>query len=287
MTSIFTVLWLILTYILLISFAMQKKRKPLHLCCHIGITLCIALLLSWYVPGKDEASITMLDVGQGQCILLQSQGRTFLVDCGGDNDEITADLAAETLLGRGIDTLDSVILTHYDRDHMGGLPYLLTRVDTDILILPDTEDQGKQALLPDSAETLLVSDTVIMEYEDTRITVFGPVYEGYSNENSLCVLFETENCAILITGDRSGFGERMLLRQFEIPDVDILVAGHHGSQYSATEELLDAVTPETVLISLSEDNNYNHPAPELLERLAQRGCTVYRTDMSGTITIRR
>ena len=287
MTSIFTVLWLILTYILLISFAMQKKRKPLHLCCHIGITLCIALLLSWYVPGKDKTSITMLDVGQGQCILLQSGSRTFLVDCGGDNDEITADLAAEMLLGRGIETLDGVVLTHYDRDHMGGLPYLLTRVDTDILLLPDTEDQGKRTLLPDSAETLLVSDTVTMEYEDTRITVFGPVYEGYSNENSLCVLFETENCAILITGDRSGFGERMLLRQFEIPDVDILVAGHHGSQYSATEELLDVVTPETVLISLSEDNNYNHPAPELLERLAQRGCTVYRTDMSGTITIRR
>ena len=100
-------------------------------------------------------------------------------------------------------------------------------------------------------------------------------------------MFETENCAILITGDRSGFGERMLLRSFQLPDVDILVAGHHGSGYSATEELLDAVTPETVLISLSEDNNYNHPAPELLQRLQARGCTVYRTDISGTITIRR
>ena len=230
----------------------------------------------------------MLDVGQGQCILLQSEGRTFLVDCGGDNDEIAADLAAETLLGRGIETLDGVILTHYDRDHMGGLPYLLTRVGTELLILPNTEDQGKRKLLSEiPGETLLVSDSAEIEYGSTRLTVYGPVYDGYSNENSLCILFETENCVILITGDRSGFGERMLLRQFELPDVDILVAGHHGSEYSATEDLLDAVTPETVLISVSKDNNYGHPALDLLQRLEERGCRVYRTDERGTITIRR
>ena len=286
--SIFIVLWLVFVYALIAAFVVQKHRNPLHLVCHMVLGLCVALLLSWYVPGKEKSSITMLDVGQGQCILLQSEGRTFLVDCGGDNDEAAADLAVGTLLSQGIRTLDGVILTHYDFDHMGGLPYLLTRMDTELLILPDTQDLGKRALLPEiTGEQVLVSDILTVEYENTRLTVFGPVYSGYSNENSLCVLFETEDCDILITGDRSGFGERMLLRQFTLPDVDILVAGHHGSQYSATEELLDAVKPETVLISLSEDNNYNHPAPELLQRLEARGCTVYRTDVSGTITIRR
>ncbi len=194
----------------------------------------------------------------------------------------------QALLSRGIFILDGVILTHYDRDHMGGLPYLLTRIDTGLLILPDTEDQGKRQLLPESGGELLpVEDTLTMEYDTTKITVFGPVYSGYSNENSLCILFETENCDILITGDRSGFGERMLLRTAELPDVDILVAGHHGSGNSTTEELLDAVTPETVLISVSEDNNYGHPDPALLQRLEERGCIVYRTDLCGTITIRR
>ena len=119
------------------------------------------------------------------------------------------------------------------------------------------------------------------------MTIFGPEFVEEDNENSLCVLFETENCVILITGDRSGFGERMLLREFQLPDVDILVAGHHGSRYSTTEDLLDTVTPETVLISVSEDNNYNHPASELLARLEERGCMIYRTDECGTITIRR
>ena len=286
--SIFIVLWLLFAYFSMAVFILRKRRSPLHLVCHLVIGLCVALLLSWNVPGKEKASITMLDVGQGQCILLQSEGRTFLVDCGGDNDEAAADLAAATLLSQGIYTLDGVILTHYDRDHMGGLPYLLTRMDTQLLILPDTEDQGKRTMLPEIiGEQMLVSDSLTVEFGSTRLTVFGPIYSGYSNENSLCVLFETEDCDILITGDRSGFGERMLLRSFQLPDVDVLVAGHHGSGYSVTSALLDAVKPETVLISLSKDNNYGHPAPELLERLNQFGCTVFRTDQHGTITYRR
>ena len=79
----------------------------------------------------------------------------------------------------------------------------------------------------------------------------------------------------------------MLLRSRTLPDVDILVAGHHGAADSTSWQLLEAVTPETVLISVSKNNIYGHPAPELLARLAEFGCTVYRTDESGTITIRR
>ena len=138
-----------------------------------------------------------------------------------------------------------------------------------------------------SGERVLVSDTLTVTYGNTKLTVFGPVYGGYSNENSLSILFETENCDILVTGDRSGFGERMLLRQHEIPDVDILVAGHHGSGDSTSQELLDAVTPETVLISVSEDNHYGHPDSGLLQRLEERGCDIYRTDIHGTIVMGR
>ena len=104
---------------------------------------------------------------------------------------------------------------------------------------------------------------------------------------SLCILFDTEKCDILVTGDRSGFGERALLRYARIPDVDILVAGHHGSRHSACEELLAAVTPEIVCISVGKHNSYGHPAPELLQRLQDFGCSIYRTDQHGTITIRR
>ena len=280
-TQPFVAVWLVGVYLGLAVFLLRRKRNPVNYGCWVSIGLSVALFLGWLVPRQQESGITMLDVGQGQSILLQSEGHTFLVDCGGDYDAIAAETAALELLGQGIRRLDGVIVTHYDRDHFGGIPYLLSWVDTDMLILPDTDDRGKREGL--TGETVLVSDMLIMEDGNTKLTVFGPVYSGYSNENSLCILFETENCAILITGDRSGFGERMLLRQQDLPDVDILVAGHHGSGYSTTDELLDAVTPETVLISLSEDNNYGHPDPQLLQRLEERGIAVFRTDIHGTI----
>ena len=106
------------------------------------------------------------------------------------------------------------------------------------------------------------------------------------NESSLALLFRRDNCDILITGDRSGFGERMLLKTVDIPVVDILVAGHHGSKHSTCEELLLAVRPKTVVISVGE-NSYGHPAKEALDRVAAIGSEVYRTDLYGTIIFRR
>jgi hypothetical protein len=160
----------------------------------------------------------------------------------------------------------------------------------DVLILPEgrgAKDWDDTLLKHHTGEVLRGDESLQICWEDAKISVYSSWNTETSNESSLCVLFQTQKCAILITGDRSGFGERMLLRSFSLPDVDILVAGHHGSVYSTTEDLLDAVTPETVLISVSEDNNYGHPAPELLQRLEARGCTVYRTDEHGTITLRR
>ena len=285
MNSIYFAFWLIFVYVLLTVFlAMEKKRPGMLLCCSI-LGLCVALLCSWTEPLASDTRITMLDVGQGQSILLQSEGKTFLVDCGGDSDEETADLIAETLLSQGIRTLDGIVLTHYDRDHAGGLHHLLTRVDASVLFLPDTRNDFEK---PQNADQIVyVWEDVELSFGPSKLQIYGPVYSGFDNENSLCVLFDTEKCDILITGDRSSFGERMLLRRSALQDVDILVAGHHGAADSASEELLNAVRPETVLISVAQDNIYGHPAASLLQRLESFGCAVFRTDQNGTIIIRR
>ena len=283
--SIYIVFWLVFVYILLAVFLWMKNKQPgVLICCGVA-GLCIALLASWAEPLMADTRITMLDVGQGQSIILQSEGKTFLVDCGGDDDEETADLIAGTLLSQGITRLDGIILTHFDRDHAGAIHHLLNRIDTDHLFLPDTRNEFE--LPRTDGEIIYVWEDMELSFGDAVLRIYGPVYSGPSNENSICVLFDTKNCDILITGDRGAFGERMLLRNRALPDVDILVAGHHGAADSTSRELLEAVTPETVLISVSENNSYGHPAPELLKRLAEFGCTVCRTDESGTIVIRR
>lgn len=277
--------WLVFCYVLLVVLLLSSKRNPRILFGCLTTGLCAALLASWIEPMLWDTRMTVLDVGQGQSIVLQSEGRTFLIDCGGDRDDETADLISEYLLSQGIIQLDGMILTHCDRDHAGALENLLTRIDIPMLLLPAVEN----AIQPDffNGHVLYVDEDLEIQFGKSRLVIYGPIYQGDSNENSLCVLFDTENCDILITGDRSKFGEQMLLRSNVLPDVDVLIAGHHGASDSTSYGLLNTVKPETVMISVGAENRYGHPSPELLTRLMEYGCRIYRTDRDGTIIFRR
>lgn len=282
--SPYIVAWLVLVYVLLGLFLLAGKRRPgLYACC-CTLGLCAALIAAWWEPLTSDMSFTMLDVGQGQCLLLRAGSQVYVVDCGGDSDTKTADIAAETLLSRGFSHVDGLILTHLDRDHAGAAENFLSRIQTGFVILPNTAETLE---VPADTKSVYASQELSIGGEKGILRIFPPVYAADHNEMSLCVLFDTEKCDILITGDRNGFGERSLLRNAEIPEADILVAGHHGAKSSTCQELLDAVRPEIVCISAGEGNPYGHPAPELLMRLTDFGCAVYRTDQNGTITIRR
>ena len=287
--SVYIVFWLAFVYVLLGIFLLSKNKHPRVLISCATLGLCLALLASWTEHGFFDTHFTALNVGQGQCLILHHNGKTFLIDCGGSSDKIAANEAAETLLSRGITKVDGMILTHGDRDHAGGISYLLTRVDAGFLMMPATTAPETAASLTAgfSGEVILAEEDLLIDLGEGKISVFGPIFAAESNENSLCVLFESENCAILVTGDRGVLGETVLLHEAYIPDVDLLVAGHHGSKSSTSEELLGAVSPDTVFISVGEDNAYGHPAQELLDRLTAFGCEIYRTDQNGTLIFRR
>ena len=287
--SIYIVAWLGFVYVLLSVFLLQKNRKPGLLACCGAVGLCLALAASWADGLFDQCRMTVLDVGQGQSILLESGKKTFLVDCGGSDGEDAADLAAETLLSRGISRLDGIILTHFDRDHAGGMSDLLTRIPADVLFVPDVEEETgiDDALeLQMEGRTVRVSRDLELAYGDVSISIYAPVLRDSGNESSLAVLFRAQNCDILITGDRSSFGERMLLKTAALPELEVLVVGHHGSKNSACRELLEATKPNLAVISVGE-NPYGLPASETLERLYDAGCVVYRTDLQGNIVFRR
>ncbi len=288
--SIYIVIWLIFAYVLLAIYLLIR-RKPAMLFAGLVLTgLFASVALSWVEPLMDECRVTMLDVGQGQAILLQSEGKNFLVDCGGDYDEGAADMTAETLLSQGIYTLDGVILTHYDADHAGGVPHLLTRVATENLFLPHAEDPDDvcgKLRNASNATMHSVREDVKIRYGNAEITIFAPVSYNSGNESSMCVLFQTENCDILIIGDRSEKTERLLIQRHELPQLDVLVAGHHGARTSTSVELLQATNPEYVFISVGEDNPYRHPAQQTIDRILEFGCKILCTDESGTVIFRR
>ena len=281
----YVVVWLAFVYVLLAVFLLQKKKQPVTLLCCGVLGLLLAVGIGWAEPMMDDCRVTVLNVGQGQCVLLQSEGRTWMVACGGDDDEDVADIAADALLSRGVTRLDGVILTHYDLDHAGALINLLTRVPADVVLLPDMEDP--EDLRHRVENPVLVASDLALSYGSTEMTIFAPMLGETGNESSLCVLFTAANCDILITGDRSALGETILLKNAELPKLEILIAGHHGSAYSTSEELLAATKPAIVAVSCGEDNPYGHPAGELLARLTNYGCAVYRTDLDGDLIFRR
>ena len=117
----------------------------------------------------DDVRFTVLDVGQGQCLLLQCDGRSYIVDCGGSSDAQAADTAAETLLSQGVSKIDALILTHYDRDHAGGVSNLLTRIDAEMLVLPPVYSD----LTLDAPQILYASDDLLLDSGETEIRIFA------------------------------------------------------------------------------------------------------------------
>lgn len=289
-SNFYAVIWVLGLYVMLAIFLFQQNKQPKLLLVSIVFTFLLAQAFSWFEPLNDDFRVTMLDVGQGQSILLQSEGKTFLVDCGGDDSEDAADTTAEALLSQGISRLDGIIVTHFDKDHVGGVVNLLSRIHTDRLILPDVEDEdeiGETLASATNTNVFYIGNDTKYTFGNAEMTLFAPISSESDNESSICILFQRENCGILITGDRGVSGEMALLQNHTIPQVDILVAGHHGSSGSTSTALLEATSPQTAWISVGADNRYGHPTSAVLQRLTEAGCEIYRTDIHGTIIFRR
>lgn len=286
--SIYIVAWLLICYVLLTVFFLAKKKYPGILAACICVTLSIAVAASWLEPLMDDFRFTALNVGQGQCLLLQSKGKTYVIDCGSDQPKVAADRAAAMLRSRGVHKIDGLVLTHYDADHANAVDYLLYRIPADTLYLPVTDDKtnmGRFAQRYGDQICWIEQDTQISD-RDIQISLYPATDYSNLNESSMCVLCQVDNCDILITGDRQQTGERRLLENHDLPDLEILVAGHHGSKNATSLELLQATMPDAVVISVQADNRYGHPHQETLDRLTIFGCRIYRTDQMGNITFK-
>lgn len=287
--SVYIVLWIAACYLLFAVFLLYKKKSPVLLLTSMAVCLAVALTASYMEPRLDDVRITVFDVGEGQSILLQTHGKYYLVDCGGSSSDEAADTVSQTLLSQGVATLDGLILTHYDVDHSGGVPGLLSRVNAKNLYLPDIVDNGDmRQWLTDNYQNKIVwvkENACLSDAKSTLTLLPAHADSDEENENSLCVLFQTKNCDILITGDRGITGERALLQSYDLPQLDLLVAGHHGAAQSTSFELLSETMPIAVVISSGD--KYGHPTQEVLQRLETFGCEVWRTDMDGTIIFRR
>lgn len=291
MDSVYLRLWLLLVYLLLALWLFWRgKRSRPWVPVGTGL-LCLCAALGFQFLGRTGGPLTVsvLDVGQGLSAAFYAEGHALLVDCGGSGPEDPGDTAADYLQSLGLTRLDTLILTHFHADHAGGVPQLLARLEVDTLVLPAVTPEDplrleiEAAAQASGAELLWVTDPMELTLGGARLRVFAPLGAGSANEEGLSVLCSSGDFDVLITGDMDGTIERRLVKYGDLPDIELLVAGHHGSKYATSEDLLLAVQPEYAVISVGY-NRYGHPAPEVLERLAAAGCEIYRTDWSGTLT---
>ena len=133
---------------------------------------------------------------------------------------------------------------------------------------------------------VLVDETKTLPLGNSTFTLFPPLGGGTSNESGLFALCTCKDFDALITGDADAFVEKMLVKYYPIPDIELLAVGHHGSKNSSCEQFLRATAPELALISAGRGNSYGHPAQETLDRLNALGTDIRRTDQDGTVTVR-
>ncbi len=293
--SVYYRAWLVLVYLILILIPILpgKKRWIIPTCCGVT-TLCLAMLLNAWSFWWGSGAITVLDVGQGQSVLVRSGQFLCLVDCGGDSYDSAGDISADFLGDYGVGRLDLLVLTHFHADHANGVTQLLKRVQVDTLAIPpatgEEEPLREEILAAAEAQGVEVlevgEDTLLTLDQDRTVQLYAPLGAGETNEAGLTCLVSNGDFDTLITGDMGSDVEQQLLAHAALPDLEVLVAGHHGSKSSTSEQLLAATAPDYAFLSVGEHNSYGHPAQETLERLAAAGCRIYRTDLQGTITLR-
>ena len=287
-------LWMVCSYLMFGLCAAVRRWRKRKFALAAALTVVMLAAAIWgnslhYRAGRMDVAV--LDVGQGESVVLYTAGEAMLVDCGSSNGYIDAGArAVGELEAMGVHHLKAVAVTHFHADHTNGLYTLLTRLQVDKLYLPDMEDEyGVRERLLALAErygiqVIWVRDTTQTTFGEITVTLYPPVGEGDMNEQGLTVLGSAGDLDVLITGDMKGSTERALLKKYPLPDVEILVVSHHGSRYSSDEAFLAAIRPEVAVISVG-DNSYGHPAPETVARLEAAGAAVRRTDEEGTITI--
>lgn len=267
-------------------------------------TILLLLFFLLLASGKYSAAgiIAFIDVGQGDSIFIKTPfaQETFLIDTGGRllletkewqkrREKHQSDYNLLPFLkAQGVMQLTHVIVTHSDADHMGELLHLLETVAVKNLYIGKggRTDPKLAAIIAKAKETgTAVREVAVGDVIGTSLLfyVLHPLHSTGSNNDSIVLWTKIAQTRFLLTGDLEKEGEQALLARFPAVRADVLKVGHHGSDTSSTAAFLAAIQAETAIISVGQNNRYNHPRPEVLERLETAELRVLRTDEGGMV----
>jgi competence protein ComEC len=274
-----------------------QKNFSVRKCTAVILSLIIALFFTSCNETTEKEitypdsnlTVSFIDVGQGDSILIQNDGEAMLIDAG-ENDKGTD--VVNYLNSQGADSLKYAVGTHPHSDHIGGMDTVLENIPTETFICPSVDYDTKtwQDVLntANDKNTEIVYGKPYDSYTvgEATFTIFAPdsnsVYSDLNNYSIVLKLEFGEN-SFLFTGDAEEISETEMVSSGYDLKADVLKVGHHGSSSSTSEAFLNQINPEYAVISCGENNEYGHPHKETLSKLSN--VNVLRTDQMGTIVI--
>jgi competence protein ComEC len=298
--------WIAWTAALLLALLAWSAVRPLRVQVRriIAVGAAAAILIAWpaWARGARGAlELHFLDVGQGDAVAIRTPAdRWLLIDAGprGRDYDAGARRVLPFFHAHRVDRLEALILTHPDADHIGGAPAVLRGMSVGAVIDPGLavgKDLYAELLAEVEARGVAwrtARSGHALTLDAVELTFFWPDpgfldRGGEANEISAVIRVRFGEFEALLTGDASSEVERRLVaRHGEQLRSEVLKAGHHGSSTSTSAELLAAVAPELVVITVGRRNRYGHPAPDVVRRIAATGIEIARTDRDGTVSVR-
>ncbi|WP_458412435.1 DNA internalization-related competence protein ComEC/Rec2 [Schinkia sp. CFF1] len=304
--------WLLLVYyvVIIYFFISWEKHKRMLKAKRALLLLLLVFVYHWFSPYiSNEGKVTMIDVGQGDSILIELPFRkaVYLIDTGGivnfsekkewqqrkKKFEVGEDIITPLLKAKGIRSIDKLILTHGDLDHIGGTEAVLNHFNVKEIITNNKKNESSKSKEEIQLYRLMDEKNIpIKEVKtgdfwkngDFTFYILGPIGNEDSQNNQSIVLYTTlGGKRWLFTGDLEKEGESQLLRRFPNLQTDFIKIGHHGSNTSTSTAFLEQLNPKLALISVGKNNRFGHPHPEVIGTLHDHQIGILRTDKNGAI----
>lgn len=236
---------------------------------------------------SPELIVHFIDVGQGDCTLIESKGEYLLIDAGPDN---MGTKIQKYLNDVGVSKIDYLILTHPDSDHIGSVDVIATKFDIGKIYMSSFIKDNKyyhdmlDAFANKNLKWGIPKEGDSFELGDAQVSIIHSKEYEDPNNSSLCIKVTCGETSFLFAGDAESTAEKDMLDQDVDLSATVYHVSHHGSYTSSSEEFLKRVNPEYAVVSCAKDNEYDHPHQETLDKLRGQNVALFRTDLQGGIT---
>lgn len=245
-------------------------------------------------PPSGSLSVSFIDVGQGDSVLVQAGDSDYLIDAGRPD---AGPEVVDFLRSRGVDDLEGLVATHPDADHVGGLPDVLDAFEVETVYLSGDDSKGTltyntflRGVRDEGASVKITRSGMLMDWGGVDVAAIAPPTDAEgglfpdSNNNSVSLLLTYGTARILLAGDAEEEEEEYMANGRYTGPVTVLKVDHHGSNTSSTPLFLSSFPPKVAVIQVGE-NSYGHPTPETISRLQEAGARIFRTDEDGDIIV--